>query len=206
MKIGIIGATGKTGQALLHAAHEQQLTVTAIVRNPDKLTDTGIPVIVSDIFNLTTNDLADFDVIISTFASSNKPAYARVNQYLATILMGQSTRLIVVGSGATLYTDTTRTKTVADQLPLIMKHSSKAHFKALDVLKQTPSLNWTYVAPPMNYLPAGPTTGRYQLGTDVLLYDQQQESSISYADMALALLDEARNNAYPNTVMTVAWR
>ncbi|MGV0167477.1 NAD(P)-dependent oxidoreductase [Furfurilactobacillus sp. WILCCON 0119] len=206
MKIGIIGATGKTGQALLKVAHDRQLAVTAIIRDPTKLADKTVPVIVRDVFALTSSDVSDFDVLICAFASGKKSLYARVNQHLATLLENRSTRLIVVGSGATLFTDNLRTKTVADQLPLLMKPASAAHFKALTVLKTAPGLNWTYVAPPMNYLPAGPATGQYQVGTDVLLYDHQHKSQISYADMAVALLDEAVTNAHPNSVMTVAWR
>lgn len=40
MKIAVLGATGQTGQELVHQALQQGHTVTAIVRNPAKLTVT----------------------------------------------------------------------------------------------------------------------------------------------------------------------
>lgn len=203
MKLGIIGATGKTGQAVLKVALDRNLDVTAIVRNAAHLT-APVTTVEKDIFDLTAADLAPFDVIICTFASGKKSDYPRVNQHLVACLTGTATRLIVVGSGATLFLDTARTKTVGDKLPLIMRHSSRQHQIARQVLRDS-DLDWTYVAPPMNYLPDGPATGHYQVGHDVLLYDQNGDSSISYADMALALIDEVQHPQNRRQLMTVAW-
>ncbi|RRK09675.1 NAD(P)-dependent oxidoreductase [Lactiplantibacillus garii] len=203
MKLAIIGATGKTGSAVLRVALDRGLVPTAIVRNAAKLT-VSVPVIERDLFDLTPDDLRGFDVVICTFASAKKADYPRVNQHLTDLLKGTATRLIVVGSGATLYLDASRTKTVADQLPLIMRPASRAHVKARQILESS-GVNWTYVAPPYNYLPNAATTGRYQTGSDVLLYDHTHESTISYADMALALVDEVQHPHYEHRRMTVAW-
>ncbi|GEO68285.1 NAD(P)-dependent oxidoreductase [Levilactobacillus acidifarinae] len=204
MKLAIIGATGKTGRAVLDVALARHLDVTAIVRHADRLTVT-VPTIEKDLFALTAMDLAPFDAVLCTFASGKKSDYPRVNQHLVDCLTGTPTRLLVVGSGATLFLDEQRTKTVGDTLPLIMRHSSREHLKARQVL-QTSGLNWTYVAPPMNYLPTGPATGTYQTGHDVLLADHNGDSSISYADMAVALVDELQHPQNERQLMTVAWR
>lgn len=111
----------------------------------------------------------------------------------------------MVGSGSTLYTDDGRTKTVGDKLTLIMRNSSKNHLKAREVL-QNSQINWTYIAPPMNYLPNGVATGQYQLEHDVLLHDQNGNSSISYADMATVLIDEVQNPQNVRQLMTVSWK
>lgn len=204
MKLAIIGATGKTGAAVLQVARQRKIDTTAIVRNATRL-DAPVPVIEKDLFALTPADLSPFDVVLCTFASSKKSDYPRVNQHLTTILQGTSTRLIVVGSGATLYLDDTHTKTVADRLPFIMRASSRAHVKARTILENA-GITWTYVAPPYNYLPNAPMTGKYQVGHDVLLYDHNHDSTISYADMALALVDEIQDAHYLNQRMTVAWQ
>ncbi|KIO96985.1 NAD(P)H-binding protein [Levilactobacillus brevis] len=39
MKLAIIGATGKTGNAVLEVARTRNITVTAVVRNAAKLTE-----------------------------------------------------------------------------------------------------------------------------------------------------------------------
>ncbi|VDG20242.1 hypothetical protein [Lactobacillus brevis] [Lactiplantibacillus mudanjiangensis] len=204
MKLAIIGATGKTGQAVLKVALQRQLATTAIVRNAAKLSQ-DVPTLERDIFDLTPADLQGFDAVICTFASSKKADYPRVNQQLTTILAGTTTRLIVVGSGATLFLDESRQKTVADKLPIFMRSASRAHVKAREILEAS-EVNWTYVAPPYNYLPTAPATGHYQVGHDVLLYDQHHDSSISYADMALALVDEVQHPHFERQRMTVAWQ
>lgn len=204
MKIGIIGATGKTGNAVLQLALQKNIDVTAIVRNKSRLT-VSVPTIEKDIFDLTAADLKPFDAVVCTFASSKKSDYPRVNQHLVDILKGTETRLIVVGSGSTLFIDENRSKTVGDKLPIIMRNSSRNHLKARQIL-QTSGLNWTYMAPPMNYLPNGQETGTYQVGHDVLLHDHNGDSSISYADMAHALIDEILQPQNERQLMTVAWQ
>ena len=204
MKLGIIGATGKTGHAVLQVARARNIEVTAIVRNASRL-NSDVSFIEKNIFDLTTEDLKQFDVILCTFASSKKSDYPRVNQHLVDILSCTDTRLIVVGSGSTLTVDDTRQKTVGDKLPIVMRNSSRNHMKAREILQHS-KLNWTYMAPPMNYLPDGETTGHYQVGHDVLLHDHNGDSSISYTDMALALVDEIQNPQNEQQLMTVAWK
>jgi putative NADH-flavin reductase len=204
MNIGIIGATGKTGRAVLKEASRRNLTSTAIVRNPDKL-KADVPTLKRDLFQLTTEDLAPFDVIICGFASGDKPAYLKAYSHLTGILAGTATHLIVVGSGATLYTDSTKQHLVADQLPSSLRESSEWHLRAKAAVV-TSNCQWTYVAPPYNYLSVAPRTGHYQVGTDILLYNRLHQSIISYADMAIALVDEAENPQHLRTPMTVCWR
>lgn len=45
--------------------------------------------------------------------------------------------------------------------------------------------------------------GRYQLGQDVLLTNSQGESYISYADLAIAMVDEIENAAHIKQRFTV---
>lgn len=66
MKLAIIGATGKAGQKILTEALDNQLDVTAIVRNKSKLT-VDVPVIEKEITDLTSDDIKQFDVVVSAF-------------------------------------------------------------------------------------------------------------------------------------------
>jgi len=69
MKIGIIGATGRVGTRVLVEARNRQHIVTAIVRDITKLTDQQTAVVNKDIFALTADDLAPFDVIVNAFGA-----------------------------------------------------------------------------------------------------------------------------------------
>lgn len=204
MKIGVIGATGKTGRAVLKEAKRRHLDITAIVRHPEKLRE-KVPMMQRDLFQLTKPDLIQFDAVICGFSSHDKSSYVKAYHHLVTILAGTSVHLIVVGSGATLYTDVTKQHLVADQLPSSMRDASDWHLKAKKELT-TANCQWTYVAPPYNYLSMAPRTGHYQMGEDVLRYNRLHQSVISYADMAIALVDEAEYSQHVQACMTVCWR
>ena len=72
MKIGIIGATGRTGSALVQEAQARGHEVTVIVRNRTKAEQqfsAATTILAKDVFALTWDDLKDLDVIINAFAS-----------------------------------------------------------------------------------------------------------------------------------------
>ena len=66
MKVAVLGATGKEGQLLLAEAKRRGMDVTAIVQKKKKITD-GTPTIEKDVYQLTTEDIQAFDVLISAF-------------------------------------------------------------------------------------------------------------------------------------------
>lgn len=204
MKLAIIGAKGKTGRAVLELAQERGLTVSVVA--PRLRVPTGVKLIPKTVFDLTTADLQDFDAVLCAYSSVRKANYPRVSEHLTTILADTGTRLVMVGAGSTLYTTDHRTKTVAETLPRLTRNASRQHLAARKILQgSTAHLNWTYVAPPMSYLPSTPTTGRYQVGRDVLLYDRAGDAAISYPDFALALVDELQHPQNECALMTVAW-
>ena len=107
MKIAIIGANGKSGSNLVQEALKQGYDVTAIVRNKE-YKNGDVKVVYKDIFELTKDDLAGFDAVISafgTFTDATFPLYKKVTVHLANLLSGSSTRLIIVGGAGTLLVD-----------------------------------------------------------------------------------------------------
>ena len=69
MKVGIIGATGKSGRLITDEALKRGLDVTAIVRDASKLEQSEVKVLEKDIFDLTTKDLSVFDVVVNAFGT-----------------------------------------------------------------------------------------------------------------------------------------
>ena len=59
----------------------------------------------------------------------------------------------------------------------------------LDALRQEKVLNWTFLSPSALFEP-GERTGKFRLGDDVLLADDEGKSWISMEDYAIALADE----------------
>ena len=56
------------------------------------------------------------------------------------------------------------------------------------MLRQS-TIDWTYLAPAAYFIP-GERTGKFRLGKDELIADEQQQSRISMEDYAIALVDE----------------
>ena len=67
MKIAVVCANGKAGTRIVNEAVQRRLDVTAVVRG-ENCSNTK-RVIQKDLFDLTTNDLKEFDVVIDAFGA-----------------------------------------------------------------------------------------------------------------------------------------
>lgn len=67
MKIAIVCANGKAGQLIVKEAMGRGMDVTAVMRGENKTA--AQDVIVKDLFNLTKEDLADFDAVVDAFGA-----------------------------------------------------------------------------------------------------------------------------------------
>ena len=63
--------------------------------------------------------------------------------------------------------------------------------KALTELRQRKDVRWTYISPAGDFQAEGERTGNYLLGGEELTLNSRDESIISYADYAIAMVDEA---------------
>ena len=75
--------------------------------------------------------------------------------------------------------------------------------KALDELKKCQDVNWTYLSPAIEFIADGARTGRYKAGGEQALFNSQGQSQISYADYAIAMIDEAENAKHIKQRFTV---
>ena len=188
MKIAIIGANGKSGSNLVQEALKQGYDVTAIVRNKE-YKNGDIKVVYKDIFELTKAYLGGFDAVISTFGLHKKVA-----KHLADALSGTKTRLLVVGGAGTLYVDDKGTMAMDTRdFPPEYMGVAKATAESFFELKGRTDVLWTYVSPAGEYDDQGARTGKYVLGNDHVILNSQNESYISYADLAIAIIDELKN-------------
>src|SRR3954469_12164391 len=105
MKIAVIGASGKAGSFILKEAVERGHQVTAIVRDASKVTDKNVAVIEKSIFDLTPEDLKQFEVVVDAFGAplGEEQAHVDAGHALIEALKGTNTRAIVVGGAGSLY-------------------------------------------------------------------------------------------------------
>ena len=199
MKIAIIGANGKTGVNLVKEALKQGYDVTAIVRNKEYKND-NVKVVYKDIFELTKADLAGFDAVISAFAAwtpETFPLHKKVAKHLADALSGTKTRLLVVGGAGTLLVDDQGTMAMdTPGFPPEYMGVARATAESFFELKGRTDVLWTYISPAGEYDDQGARTGKYVLGNDHVILNSQNESYISYADLAIAIIDELKNRNF----------
>ncbi|WP_379971018.1 NAD(P)-dependent oxidoreductase [Ectobacillus sp. sgz5001026] len=207
MKIAIIGANGKAGNRILTEAVERGHQVTAIVRDASKLADKSVPVIEKSIFDLTTDDVKQFDVVVNAFGAPVGEEQAHVDAGHALIEAGKgtNTKVIVVGGAGSLYVDAEKTLKVLDtpDFPAMFKPTATGQGRNLQELQESTGITWTFVSPSAFFDPEGKRTGSYQAGKDHLLVNAKGESYISYADFAIAIVDEIENPKHVNERFTV---
>jgi len=199
MKVAIIGANGKSGSNLVQEALKQGYDVTAIVRNKE-YKNGDVKIVYKDVFELSKADLAGFDAVISAFAAWTPeafPLHKKVAKHLADALSGTKTRLIIVGGAGTLLVDDKGTMVMdTPDFPPEYMGVAKATAESFFELKGRTDVLWTYVSPAGDYDADGTRTGKYVLGNDHVILNSQNESYISYADLAIAIIDELKNRNF----------
>ena len=196
MKTAVVCANGKAGKLIVKEAVERGLDVTAVVRGDN--TTVAQEVLKKDLFDLTAADLKGFDVVIDAFGAWTEetlPQHSTSLKHLCDILSGTDTRLIVVGGAGSLYVNPEHTVCVADgpDFPDVFKPLAAAMAKALGELRARKDVKWTYISPAGDFRADGARTGKYILGGEELTLNSKGESMISYADYAIAMVDEAVN-------------
>ncbi|MFC9712400.1 NAD(P)-dependent oxidoreductase [Paenibacillus sp. NPDC056933] len=199
MKIAVVAANGKAGRLIVEEGLNRGMDVTAIVRGENKTRANDA--IIKDVFEINKEDLAGLDVIVDAVGAWTPETVHIVPDaanHLANLLKGADTRLLVVGGAGSLFVNPEHTKTVSDvtTFPEEAMPVLNAHQKALDDLRKYDDVNWTYVSPAGDFQADGERTGKYILGGEELILNSKGESVISYADYAIAMIDEIESGSH----------
>lgn len=207
MKVGIIGASGKAGRHILKEAVERGHEVTAIVRDASKVQNDQVSIIEKNVLELKSADVDHLDVVVNAFGAplGEEQAHVDAGHALIEAVKGTDTRIIVVGGAGSLYVDEAKTLQLIDtpEFPDFVKPTGKGQARNLQELKETADITWTFISPSAVFDPEGKRTGAYQSGIDNLLVNSKGESYISYADFAIAVVDEIENPKHLNQRFTV---
>ncbi|WP_445506479.1 NAD(P)-dependent oxidoreductase [Niallia sp. 03190] len=206
MKIGIIGASGKAGNLILKEAHSRGHEVTAIVRDAGKVQN--VAVVEKNIFDLKTEDIINFDVVVNAFNAAPGQEQQHVdagNVLIEALKDAPQTKLIVVGGAGSLFVNEEKTLRVFEtpDFPEAYFPTATNMGKNLEDLQNTDGIQWTYISPAGFFDPEGQLTGSYQKGKDNLILNAKGESYISYADYAIVVLDEIENPQHQNERFSV---
>ena len=199
MKIAVICSNGKQGKLLVTEALERGLDVTAVARGENKSSTNKF--IKKDLFDLTKEDIKEFDILIDAFGAWTKetlPMHTKSIIHLCNLVSNTSSRLLVVGGAGSLYTSIDHTVQLMDtnDFPDNFKPLAKSMSDSLIELRKRSDVNWTYISPAANFMADGKKTQTYQLAGEELTLNSNSKSFISYSDYAIAVIDEAINNRY----------
>lgn len=199
MNIAVVCANGKSGKLIVKEAVDRGLDVTAVVRGENKSVATKT--ISKDLFDLTIEDLKGFDVVVDAFgawAEEALPLHSKSLKHLCDVLSSTDTRLLIVGGAGSLYVNKEHTVCVSDapNFPDMFKPLATAMAKALGELRERKDVKWTYISPACDFQAEGERTGKYILGGEELTLNPAGESVISYADYAIAMIDEATKGSH----------
>lgn len=199
MKLAIIGASGFVGAPLLEEALQRGHTVTAIVRHPEKITNTDPNLVVME------GDAQDADTVAQLVAghdavlSAYNAGWINPNLY-DDFLEGSKAiekgtqqagvkRLLVVGGAGSLEAAPGVQLVDTPQFPAEWKAGATSARDYLNLLRQNTTLDWTFLSPAIMLVP-GERTGTFRIGTEQPVFNEKGESTISVADLAVAILNE----------------
>jgi hypothetical protein len=209
MKIAVLAANGRLGSLIVKEAVERGNDVTAIAREENKTVAKNF--IKKDILDLTENDLKDYDVVITAFGAWTEDTlslHKTTVEHLANILANKNTRFLVVGGAGSLYTDESLTTQLfaTPDFPTEYYPLASNQAKGLDVLRKRNDVKWTYISPAAEFEYEWERKGEYQLAGEVFTVNAEGKSEISYADYAIAMVDEAEKGNHINQRISVLWK
>jgi len=193
MKIAVVAANGRVAGKVITEAVNRGFDVTAFGRGENNTQAQNY--VKKDLFDLTADDLKGFDAVVDAFGAWTEDTLGQHStslKHLCDILSGTDIRLLVVGGAGSLYVNPEHTAQVSDgpDFPDAFKPLAAAMAKALTELRERKDVKWTYISPAGDFQADGERSGKYILGGEELTLNSKGESILSYADYAIAMVDE----------------
>jgi hypothetical protein len=205
MKIALIGASGNMGQRLSREAARRGHAVTGIARNAENLKklEGGILTVAMDIADRSrlTQAINGADAVILSVKFKDtdiRPVFEAMRE-------AGVNRLVIVGGAASLKNAEGVRLLDTPGFPDVIKIEATPAAAALDWMKkEVTDIDWVFVSPSM-FLGPGERTGKFRLGKDDLLVADDGKSSISYEDLAVAIVDELEDPKHHRERFTVGY-
>lgn len=199
-RITVLGGSGYAGSAVVAEAHARGHEVTAVSRTAPAKPVPGVEYVTGSVLDASVLDavVAGRDAVVVALSPRGDMAgrLEGILEDLIARLAGTSTRLGFIGGVSSLLVEEGGPRlwdVTHEQLPAEVKPEIQTGLNALELLEASPeSLDWFYVSPPQDFGSwlGTASKGTYVLGGDVVLRDDEGKSTISAADLALAIVDE----------------
>lgn len=211
MNILIIGGTGNAGSRIAQEALDRDHSVTLASRHggttPELRSERVTSLVLDSADSQEVTAVArDHDLIIS----ATRPAVGRgedivaATHGLATGAREAQTRLLVVGGAGPLLVPGSGRLALDDPqwVPSEIRPIAAMSSRQLEILREYPDTDWTYVAPAAHFAP-GRKTARYATSRNELVIGSDGSSMISMEDYSIGLIDMAEVPGEPRRVVAV---
>lgn len=213
MKIAIIGATGFVGSALVNEFAERKHEITAIARTPkDTANAKWVAADVYDVDTLT-QILKGHDAVINAF----NPGWTNPNIY-DDFLAGSKAiqeavkksgvkRFITIGGAGSLFVAPDLQAVDTPDFPKEIYPGANAARHYLNIIKEEKELDWAFFSPAFEMHQGTKTgrTGKYRLGLENPVFNEEQRSILSVEDLAVVIADETENPKHHQVRFTAAY-
>lgn len=202
MKITVLGASGRAGAEIAREAAKRGHKVRAIARNPEKIPE-------ADGIEAVAGNASDPETLAALIAGSDAVISALHHDIPAKTLLdavrqAHVPRLLVTGGAGSLEVAPGQRLIDTPDFPEEWKAFAMGGVTFLDALRDVEDVDWTFFSPAALIF-EGPRTGAYRPGTDQLVTDDTGKSRISFADYAIAMVDELEAHKHSRARFTAAY-
>lgn len=212
-RITVLGGTGYAGSRIAHEAAARGHAVTSFSRTMPASPLPEVNYVLGSALDLNAvaEAISGADVVVISLAPTGdlEGRFPKTVLDIAEVARTAGARLGVVGGAGTLLM-TPEGPAVADapEYPPAYREFSVAADGVLQGLRASDeTIDWFVLTPASEfgaYAP-GEALGRYRVGTDVLLKDDEDHSQISGVDFASAFVDEVDEPVHHRSRFTVAY-
>jgi putative NADH-flavin reductase len=209
MHIALYGATGQSGSRILTELLSRGHQVTAIARDPAKLAaQPGLTVVQGDVSSAEAiaSKIKGADAVVSAYApppDDTDQLFPATENLMVAVKQAGVPRLLIVGGAGSLEVVPGVTVIDSGHVPEQWLPIAVSHAKLLKLVKKS-EINWTYFSPAGFFVP-GERTGKFRLGKDALIANEQGDSRISLEDYAIALVDELETPKHERERFTIGY-
>ncbi len=209
--IAVIGGTGYAGSSIVREAATRGHQVTSLSRSLPAEPVDGVTYVQGTAAEAAPL-VAGADVVVGALSPRAGTEGTLVETYtkLAELAAEAGARLFVVGGFSSLRPAPGAPRFAEGDLPPEFADEAREGNAVLGALMETApeSLDWVFVSPAAAYgayTPQGAPRGTYRTSTDIALFDEEGNSAIEAADLALAILDEIEKPAHHRTQVHFAY-
>lgn len=202
MKVAVLGASGRAGSEITKELAARGHVVVAIARKPDAVPAApGVTPVAGDASDATALAaiIKGSDAVISAL-HFDVPAAT----LLGALKTAEVPRLLVTGGAASLEVAPGVRLIDTPEFPEEWKTFAQGGIIFLDVLRSETEIDWTFFSPAA-FIEEGPRLGVFRTGGDQMITDDKGESRISFADYAIAMVDELEQHNHSRARFTAAY-